>query len=679
VLGVKYREGFIKNRYVGRTFIMPGQAQRVKSVRRKLNPIPLEFKGRVVLLVDDSIVRGTTSQQIIQMARDAGARKVYLASAAPPVRYPNIYGIDMPAASELIAHGRSEEEVQQLLGCDWLIYQDLSDLEDAVSGPKHKLTASTPPASTASTSPASSRATWKACRPRAATKPSSSAFPERGERACRRSPLPLTRCSRRCAWRLPNAIPRRRRRRRSRSRKRSRDGALAIDEGSPRRKQSAEPGRPALPVLVLPREVPSRGIGHVEGRAALLHAVAHIDFNAINLALDAAYRFRGMPRGFYADWTGVAADEARHFRLLRARLAALGFGYGDFPAHNGLWEMARKSAHSCVARMALVPRLLEARGLDVTPGHDRALPRRSATRSRWRCWKPSSKRKWATSPSAAAGSPGAARAKGWSRARLSCSCCATRQRARCAVPSTSTRGARPASTMRRCCGWRRWPGRMTGREAGMHRKEFRRWMLTRWPRPCCWCLFGGEEGEVQDFRRQTRPRARKMLEGYEAARVAGNPEAAEAAADQLRERFPDSTRGALAGADAGRPCAGGGSGTRSCAACADLWDYQANAVGSGTQRSAAIFSRTPDLGEDQPAPIADAQLVLRDHPEWGRSAYLLLAQSKVRLRQALHAATGLRRGRAAGVAGQAGRFGQGAGAVHRRRGALPSACARRSS
>jgi amidophosphoribosyltransferase len=108
-------------------------------VRRKLNPIPLEFKDRVVLLVDDSIVRGTTSQQIIQMARDAGARKVYLASAAPPVRYPNVYGIDMPAANELIAHGRSEDEVQQLLGCDWLIYQDLADLEDAVSGPKHKL------------------------------------------------------------------------------------------------------------------------------------------------------------------------------------------------------------------------------------------------------------------------------------------------------------------------------------------------------------------------------------------------------------------------------------------------------------------------------------------------------------------------------------------------------------
>ncbi len=136
VLGVKYREGFIKNRYIGRTFIMPGQGERVKSVRRKLNPIPLEFKGRVVLLVDDSIVRGTTSQQIVQMARDAGARKVYLASAAPPVRFPNIYGIDMPAVEELVAHGRTEEQVQTLLGCDWLVYQDIADLEDAVSGPK---------------------------------------------------------------------------------------------------------------------------------------------------------------------------------------------------------------------------------------------------------------------------------------------------------------------------------------------------------------------------------------------------------------------------------------------------------------------------------------------------------------------------------------------------------------
>jgi amidophosphoribosyltransferase len=139
VLGVKYREGFIKNRYIGRTFIMPGQSQRVKSVKRKLNPMPLEFKDRVVLLVDDSIVRGTTSQQIVQMARDAGARKVYLASAAPPVRYPNVYGIDMPAASELVAHGRTEDEIQKVLGCDWLIYQDIADLEEAVSGPKHKI------------------------------------------------------------------------------------------------------------------------------------------------------------------------------------------------------------------------------------------------------------------------------------------------------------------------------------------------------------------------------------------------------------------------------------------------------------------------------------------------------------------------------------------------------------
>ncbi|HWS40984.1 MAG TPA: amidophosphoribosyltransferase [Arenimonas sp.] len=139
ILGVKYREGFIKNRYIGRTFIMPGQSQRVRSVKRKLNPMPLEFKDRVVLLVDDSIVRGTTSQQIVQMAREAGARKVYLASAAPPVRFPNVYGIDMPAATELVAHGRTEDEIQQVLGCDWLIYQDIADLEEAVSGPKHKI------------------------------------------------------------------------------------------------------------------------------------------------------------------------------------------------------------------------------------------------------------------------------------------------------------------------------------------------------------------------------------------------------------------------------------------------------------------------------------------------------------------------------------------------------------
>jgi amidophosphoribosyltransferase len=131
-LGVKYREGFIKNRYIGRTFIMPGQKMRKQSVRRKLNPIDIEFKGKNVLLVDDSIVRGTTSQQIIKMARDAGASKVYIASAAPPVRYPNVYGIDMPAAEELIAHNRTESEIANIIGADWLIYQDLDDLIDAV-------------------------------------------------------------------------------------------------------------------------------------------------------------------------------------------------------------------------------------------------------------------------------------------------------------------------------------------------------------------------------------------------------------------------------------------------------------------------------------------------------------------------------------------------------------------
>jgi len=130
-LDVKYREGFIKNRYIGRTFIMPGQAQRSRSVRHKLNAVSLEFRGKNVLLVDDSIVRGTTSRQIIQMARDAGANKVYFASASPPVRYPNIYGIDMPAPSELIANGRNEQEIEDELGADRLIYQDLEDLIEA--------------------------------------------------------------------------------------------------------------------------------------------------------------------------------------------------------------------------------------------------------------------------------------------------------------------------------------------------------------------------------------------------------------------------------------------------------------------------------------------------------------------------------------------------------------------
>jgi amidophosphoribosyltransferase len=131
-LGLKYREGFIKNRYIGRTFIMPGQQQRKKSVRQKLNAIELEFSGKNVLLVDDSIVRGTTSSQIIEMARDAGASKVYFASAAPPVRYPNVYGIDMPNSDELIAHGRTDEEVCKEIGADWLLFQDLEDLVDAV-------------------------------------------------------------------------------------------------------------------------------------------------------------------------------------------------------------------------------------------------------------------------------------------------------------------------------------------------------------------------------------------------------------------------------------------------------------------------------------------------------------------------------------------------------------------
>jgi amidophosphoribosyltransferase len=130
-LGVKYREGFIKNRYIGRTFIMPGQEQRKRSVKQKLNAIALEFRDKNVLLVDDSIVRGTTSRQIIQMARDAGARKVYFASASPPVRYPNIYGIDMPAPSELIASGCDEKEIGEKLGADRLIYQGLDDLIDA--------------------------------------------------------------------------------------------------------------------------------------------------------------------------------------------------------------------------------------------------------------------------------------------------------------------------------------------------------------------------------------------------------------------------------------------------------------------------------------------------------------------------------------------------------------------
>lgn len=138
-LGVKYREGFIKNRYIGRTFIMPGQQQRKKSVRQKLSPVDLEFSGKTVLLVDDSIVRGTTSGQIVQMARDAGAKKVYLASAAPPVRHPNVYGIDMPAATELIAHDRTVKDIESIIGADWLVYQTIEDLIEAVRYDKHPI------------------------------------------------------------------------------------------------------------------------------------------------------------------------------------------------------------------------------------------------------------------------------------------------------------------------------------------------------------------------------------------------------------------------------------------------------------------------------------------------------------------------------------------------------------
>ena len=138
-LNVKYREGFIKNRYIGRTFIMPGQTERKKSVRQKLNPIDLEFQGKNVLLVDDSIVRGTTSKQIIQMAREAGADKVYMASAAPPVRYPNVYGIDMPAPEEFVAHNRTVDEIAEVIGADWLVYQDLDDLVEAVQKGNDKL------------------------------------------------------------------------------------------------------------------------------------------------------------------------------------------------------------------------------------------------------------------------------------------------------------------------------------------------------------------------------------------------------------------------------------------------------------------------------------------------------------------------------------------------------------
>lgn len=162
------------------------------------------------------------------------------------------------------------------------------------------------------------------------------------------------------------------------ARKCARVAALSVLDAQHLQPPSAEqllriPGRPGRPALVNPREVPNRGLGTAEGRAALIHAVAHIEFNAINLALDAALRFRDLPAAYYADWISVAQDEARHFSMLSARLAEMGLAYGDCTAHNGLWEAAEKTAHDALARMALVPRVLEARGLDVTPNMIRRL------------------------------------------------------------------------------------------------------------------------------------------------------------------------------------------------------------------------------------------------------------------------------------------------------------------
>ncbi len=146
------------------------------------------------------------------------------------------------------------------------------------------------------------------------------------------------------------------------------DGDLSLAAVDDAPAELAAPGRPARPRLVDPRRLPKRGLGSHEGRVALVHAVAHIELNAIDLAWDAVYRFRGMPRDYYADWVRVADDEARHYTMLAARLAELGHAYGEFDAHDGLWDMALRTAHACLERMALVPRVLEARGLDVTPG-----------------------------------------------------------------------------------------------------------------------------------------------------------------------------------------------------------------------------------------------------------------------------------------------------------------------
>ena len=145
-------------------------------------------------------------------------------------------------------------------------------------------------------------------------------------------------------------------------------GTLRADSAAPPPQSISAPGRPARPALVNARQVPQRGLGSAQGRAALVHAIAHIEFNAINLAWDAVYRFRGKPDAYYRDWASCANDEARHFAMLASRLQELGYAYGDFAAHDGLWQMAEKTADNDTARMALVPRVLEARGLDVTPG-----------------------------------------------------------------------------------------------------------------------------------------------------------------------------------------------------------------------------------------------------------------------------------------------------------------------
>lgn len=160
-----------------------------------------------------------------------------------------------------------------------------------------------------------------------------------------------------------------------------RAGSLRANPASPAADPISAPGRPARPTLVAARQVPHRGLGSEQGRAALVHAIAHIEFNAINLAWDAVYRFRGKPDGYYRDWASCANDEARHFAMLSARLAELDCAYGDFDAHDGLWQMAEKTAHSDTARMALVPRVLEARGLDVTPGMIERLRQAGDTRT----------------------------------------------------------------------------------------------------------------------------------------------------------------------------------------------------------------------------------------------------------------------------------------------------------